>query len=415
MRLSGNDLRVIAARFVSRTGGEAAFFVGIWGKAAYEFQADTAAIALLMAVLGVSGLIGSAVSGMLIDRFGPRRVVMGSEVLFIPATIAVVATTDMFTMTLAAIAFGLFSAPTLTAIASFPPYLTNDETRLARLNAAVETAGMAALISGSAIGAAMASILSVDWVFYLDALTSLIAVGLVAGVKTRAVAREDRTSGGLSEIRAGFTYVYRHPRLRFYIMAATSMWLLFGLFSALEPIFYRDVLGKGPEAIGVVNSLLGVGLVAGTVAAARLPQHRRSARMVLLLLAANGVGAIVYIATDNYGVVIGGAIAWGVVVGLFLPLVRTMIHLNSPDEMLGRVMGTTTVHAEAAKLLPLMVAPALAAVIGVQWPMVIGGILLMAIGAAMWRTGARLDRTRMTPVPPVMHGIVGDEPVSPNP
>jgi hypothetical protein len=137
--------------------------------------------------------------------------------------------------------------------------------------------------------------------------------------------------------------------------------------------------------------------------------------MVLLLLAANGVGAIVYIATDNYGVVIGGAIAWGVVVGLFLPLVRTMIHLNSPDEMLGRVMGTTTVHAEAAKLLPLMAAPALAAVIGVQWPMVIGGILLMAIGAAMWRNGAQLDRTRTMAVPPVMHGIVGDEPVSPNP
>jgi hypothetical protein len=59
-----------------------------------------------------------------------------------------------YTMTLAAVAFGLFSAPTMTAIASFPPYLTIDEARLTKVNAAVETAGMAALISGSAIGAA---------------------------------------------------------------------------------------------------------------------------------------------------------------------------------------------------------------------------------------------------------------------
>jgi MFS transporter, DHA3 family, macrolide efflux protein len=415
MRLDRNELLVIAARFISRTGGEAAFFVGIWGKAAYEFDASPGAIAILMAALGLSGLAGSAVAGMLIDRFGPKRVLMGSEVLFVPATLAVVATTDMFTMTLAAVAFGLFSAPTMTAIASFPPYLTTDESRLVKVNAAVETAGMAALISGSAIGAALASVLSVDWVFYLDALTSIVAVALVARVKTRAVTRAAPAGGGIAEIRAGFSYVYRHPRLRFYILVGTSMWLLFGLFSSLEPIFYRDVLGRGPEAIGIVNAILGIGLVAGTVAASRLPKRLRTARTVLWLLAANGAGAIVYIATANFAVVIVGAIGWGVVIGLFLPLVRTLIHVNSPDDMLGRVMGTTTVHAEAAKLIPLLVAPAAATAVGVQWPMAIGGLALIAMAALAGPTGAGLDRSRTVAVPPVAHGVVGDEPISHNP
>lgn len=416
MGFPGNDVRVIAARFISRTGGEAAFFVGIWGKAAYEFDASAGQIAVLMAALGVSGLMGSAVSGMLIDRFGPRRVLMGAEIAFVPATLAVVATGDMVTMTVAVFFFGLFSMPAYTALASFPPYLTVDEHRLAKLNAAVETAGMAALISGSALGAAMAAWLSVDWVFYLDAATSLVAVALVWGVRTREVARADRgRSGGMAEIRAGFRFVYAHHRLRFYVLMATSMWLLFGLFSSLEPIFYRDVLGRGPEAIGVVNAILGLGLVAGTVAASGLPDHRRSAATLLWLLAANGVGAIIYIGTRNFAVVIAGGVVWGVVIGLFLPLVRTLIHLNSPDDMVGRVMGTTTVHSEAAKLIPLLVAPALAATVGVQPPMIVGGAILVVIAVASMGVARNLDATRAVPVPPVAPSLGTDDPRLPLP
>ena len=56
-------LRVVAARFISRVGGEAAFFVGIWGKAAFELDASASGVAMVMAALGISSLIGSSVAG----------------------------------------------------------------------------------------------------------------------------------------------------------------------------------------------------------------------------------------------------------------------------------------------------------------------------------------------------------------
>ena len=52
--------RVALARFISRSGGEAAFFVGIWGKASFEFNATPTELAWVMAALGVASLIGSA-------------------------------------------------------------------------------------------------------------------------------------------------------------------------------------------------------------------------------------------------------------------------------------------------------------------------------------------------------------------
>ena len=52
-------MRVAAARFISRAGGEAAFFVGVWGKAAYEFAATPAQLALLMGTMSIASIVPS--------------------------------------------------------------------------------------------------------------------------------------------------------------------------------------------------------------------------------------------------------------------------------------------------------------------------------------------------------------------
>ncbi len=409
-------LRVVAARLISRTGGEAAFFVGIWGKAAYELNGSASDIAFVIAALGISGLLGGVVAGALIDRFDPRRVLLGSEILFVPATLAFLAVDSITGLVVVSAFLGLASAPTFTAIASFPPFVTADPHELGRMNAMVETAGMAALITGTASGAVLATWLGIDAIFVFDAITSLVAVALVAGVRVREIAGHgEPAGGGMAEIRAGFRYAFGHERLRFYLLAGGSVWLLFGLFSALEPLFFRDVLERGPETIGWVNTVFGIGLVSGTLVAGRLPDRLRSARVVLILLALNGVGSAVYIGTDRLTVVILGAVFWGTVIGIFAPTVRTMLHVNSPEPMIGRITGVSQVIGEVAKLGPLVVAPLLAARFGVQPPLAVSGSVLTLLAILAWRTGTHLDHTRTTPVPPIERGTVADEPITPVP
>ncbi|MGH8873997.1 MAG: MFS transporter [Acidimicrobiia bacterium] len=412
-----NLRRVVAARLISRIGGEAAFFVGIWGMAAFELHATPAELALLMGSLGVAALAGSAVAGLLVDRFNPRRVLLAGEVLFVPAALAVVLADSMGELTVMAALLGLLSTPVYTAISSFAPYLTDDEGRLAAVNGALEAAGMAAFVIGPAAGALLVRFASLDWVFVLDAATSLVAAWLVRGVRLRSgTGLSDRLrEGALREIREGFRFTYRHRRLRYYVLMGTSAWLLFGVFSALEPIFFRDVLGTGPEAMGWVNSVFGLGLVAGAAALPRLPRSLTSARGVATVIALNGVGAVAYAGTDRLGVVVGGAVFWGVVIGLMAPMVRTLIHLNSPEALVGRITGTTQVHSEAAHLLPLTFVPVLAGWWGVQWVMVGAGVGLLLLGTAAWREAAHLDSTRTVPVPEPGPLVVADEPFSPNP
>jgi MFS family permease len=388
--------RVVAARLISRTGSEAAFFVGIWGKLAYELEGDATDIAFVLGIAGVTALIGSAIAGTLVDRFGPKPVLITAEILFIPSVLSALLVETVPQFALVVGLFGLTSAPAFTAVASLPPFLTTDQHRLGRMNALIEGASMTALITGSAAGAALVAFVSLDSIFLLDAATSLIAVAMLVTlplVTDDAGAPKARGSGW-GELRAGLAYSWNNPRLRFYLGIGASLWLIFGLFTALEPLFFRDILGEGPETIGWVNTLFGIGLVGGTVLASRIVDRLQSARVVLVLLALNGFGTLIYVGTSILAVVAAAGVVWGFVIGLFAPAVRTMLHINSPKAMVGRVMGTSQSLSEIAKLGPLVAAPALANVFGVQRTMAVSGIVLVAIATVSWRTGRRLDETR---------------------
>ena len=403
-----NALRVALARFVSRTGAEAAFFVGIWGKAAYEFGGTAGEIALVIAALGISGLIGSALAGTLIDRFDPRKVLIAAEIVFVPTAVSLVWADSLTMLIVLSSLLGLVTAPTNTAIASFPPFLTENPDRLAKMNSLVETSGMAALITGTAIGGVLAKWVSIDAIFIFDAATSLVAMAVIFGV--RLVGSQpgevpiERDSW--RELREGIRFSFSHHRLRFYLLAGASVWTMFGLFSALEPLFFRDILEQPPETIGFVNTVFGIGLVAGTYLVARLPRAARSARAVLVLVALNGLGAILYVGTSRLPIVIAGGFVWAVLIGLFVPIVRTMLHVNSPREMVGRVMGVSLMLGEAGKLTPLIAAPILASLFGVQQTLAGGGVLLAVSALAFWRVGRHLDDTRTVPVDAIESPVI---------
>lgn len=291
-------LRVAAARFISRAGGEAAFFIGIWGKAAFEFHATPAQIAILMGTLSTASILGTVLSGVLVDRYDARRVLMVAEAFFVPITLAFLFPTGMLGLTLLSGLLGFFGAPVMTAAASFAPFLADDETPIERVNAWIEGAGSSSYVIGPGIGAALVTLLGINSIWIFDGLTSLVAVILVWRVSLRPVDRTTREKKHpFAELKEGLRYTYSHRALRYPILIGTATWLAFGSFSALEPLFYRDVLHTGVATIGWVNSLFGAGLVAGAFLFTKLPAKASSARGLAWVASAVGLGTLAYVGT----------------------------------------------------------------------------------------------------------------------
>jgi MFS family permease len=403
---------VVLARSISRTGGEAAFFVGIWGKAAFEMQASAGGVAAVMAALGVASLIGSAVAGVLVDRFDPRRVLIVGEILFIPVALGMIIAETIPGLVVSTFLLGLVGMPVYTAISAFGPFLTDDPERLAKINSYIEGASWAAFVVGPALGAIITTSVGLDGIFVLDAATSAVAALIVMPVRVRQMARQEREKEGLRELREGFSFAYGHQRLRFYIWLGSSVWVLFGTFSALEPLFYRDILEVEPETLGWVNSIFGLGLVAGTVIASRLPARFRTARTLVLIVAMNALGVLAYVGTDQLRIVVAAGVFWGLLIGIMAPLLRTLIQLNTPEDLMGRITGVTQVHSEVGHLLPLAVAPLLAGIFGVQRTLIYAGLALALFAMLFVPTATRLDRTRAVEVPPTGLPDPSDEPRS---
>jgi len=383
---------VVIARFVSRVGGSAAFFIGTWGMAAYTFHASAKTLAWVMAGNSVAAIIGSMVAGVLIDRYGPRAVLIGAEVLTVPTCIALVFAPTFAAFVPLAWLFGLVGTPTFTAGSAFAPYLVDGREGLERANAFIEGAGSFAFVLGPAVGGAVAIVGGPRSVFIAMAVASVAAAVLIWFVHIEVTPRDSAKSHALAEFKAGLKMSYSTPSLRYFILTGTAIWFGFGAFSALEPLFYRDVVGVGVEWIGAMNSAFGVGLVSGSLLLPRLPAKLRSARGLAVMAALTGAGAILYVGSTNLKLIAVGAVAWGLVIGATEPLLRTLLHVASPHEYVGRIVGTAQYHRNAGELVPLAIAPTLAVMFGVQPTLIAGGVLVAVVALASLPIATRIDR-----------------------
>ncbi|MBN2405266.1 MAG: MFS transporter [Coriobacteriia bacterium] len=411
-------LRLVIARFISRAGSEAAFFIGVWGKAAYVLDATAYELAILMFCLSIASILGSAVAGVLIDRYGPRKVLVFAEAGFVVAAMAMIFADTLPLLVLVASTWGFLGAPVGTSAASFAPHLVTEESQLAKVNSWIEGGASLAFAVGPALGALLARFAHVNWIFVLDAITSLVAALLVWRISTQPPVREDlHKTHALTEMREGLKAAYGLRPIRYYLLMGSLVWLAFGAFGALEPLFFRDAVGTGIETIGWMNSLFGIGFITGAWLLPRLPKQILSAKGLASLGTLVGLGAILYVAWTDLRIIAVGAFVWALIVGILEPLLRTLMHRDSPRALVGRIIGTSEVHRRAGELLPLAVAPALAGAIGVQQTLIGFAVLASIIAAGSFGEARAIDReARLRGAVPVPETIrMAEEPISPNP
>ena len=70
--------RLFVATLLYMTAFQAAYFTGFISTATYAMGAGAGQVTVLVALLSGTFVAGNAISGVLIDRFGPRRTLAGA-------------------------------------------------------------------------------------------------------------------------------------------------------------------------------------------------------------------------------------------------------------------------------------------------------------------------------------------------
>jgi MFS family permease len=342
--------------------------------------------------LGLLGLfqfvplaILTPVAGWAADRFERRSVAIFSNLidLLIAAALGWFTWTDALTLPLL---FGLaalhgvarvFSGPAMSAIAPniVPPAV------LPRAIAMSSIAWQSASVIGPAAGGLIYAAHPAAVYVFAAVLLALSAFTLSRVRRVQPPPAEVRRHP-LREMVDGLQFVWTERFLLGTITLDLFAVLLAGA-TAMFPVFARDILGAGPEGAGLMRAAVAFGSVAVAVGLAIRPIERNVGVKMLWAVAVFGATTVAF----GYSTSLLLSLALLVVMGaadMFSVFVRgTLIQLNTPDHMRGRVSAASGLAISASNELGEMRAGAMAAALGPIGAVVIGGAGAIGV-TALW-------------------------------
>ena len=391
--LSPMAKRLVAMRFLAHVGMLASYFIGILGTLTYSLGGDALSTTFSVGLINLAIVGGNFVGGAVLDAWGPRRHFAISVALTcVSAALFQVFSSSVAGILMCSAVFGLAWGVEDIVARSYPAYLTGDAEELACINPVLSAATNLTVVVGPLVGGMVTMIFEPQVVFLFGAACALLGLVPAAGFHPQRM--PEQGSDGGNSLTAGFRAVAASSSLSLLLAIGFMAYFGYGAFDPLESLYYRDVLHVGPEWMGWLSSASGVGAIAGSLLLMRLPGRRTNMRSLLWALFGMGAGCLVYVGTSSVVVALAGQIMLGFAFGVIGPLQTMLVQVHAPLSALGRVSAVMGCGYSAAGVVPQLMAPVLAGLIGVQETLVLASALVTVSSlAAMVLFRGRIDRS----------------------
>ncbi len=239
-----------------------------------------------------------------------------------------------------------------------------------------------------AVGGVLYTVIGPEGVYFLVAGMGVLAVVFTSMVSARGGSANRPSVPMASDIAQGLRYVVNSPIVLVLLVMGLATALLAMPFRFLMPVFVVDVYNRGPESLGLLVTIMGLGSLVGALFIATLGKKNRG----LLLLAGSFISAIALMlvaAIPIYYAAAGLMVLMGLGDAGRRTLNQALIMEEVDDEYRGRVMSVFMMNFG---LMPLGVLPAgaLAERFGGQFAIMLLGVLLLLTTAAVLLTQRRL-------------------------
>jgi len=179
--------------------------------------------------------------------------------------------------------------------------------------------------------------LGVGVVYFIIAALYLISVATLGALHYQGKSTITEKKSVFEDITAGLSYMWSSP-LIFGLLLVSFLPMLFGMpIQFLMPAFNQDILGGGPDDLGLMMGANGVGALMGSLLLARLGDLRRKG---LWLLAMSLVWAIfmgMFAFTTSMQSALPAVAAVGLCSSMFMAMNMSLVQLAVDPQMRGRV------------------------------------------------------------------------------
>jgi DHA3 family macrolide efflux protein-like MFS transporter len=364
---------------------------------------STAAISLAM-ILGFAlpQLLFGLPAGVLVDRWDRRRVMIVTDVAraaLVLGGLLVHSAQAVWILYVVGFMVSVASRLFFPARSALIPLLVKEDELLAA-NGLSQLTETASLLIGPALAGFMIAWQGEGVAFVADSISFLIsaaAVWSIGAVKTESRQATEQTLGALwNELQDGLHFLFSQPVLRSIVLSLSVVHLGIGAINVLwVPLLSRNY-GVGPEGIGIVDSLQGVGMALGSLTvgwlAARFTKVSIGAAglvMIGLMLSLTGVA-------PSFVFIIGVTFVLGLALAPVEATLTTLMQLGTPDGTRGRVSSAFGTFGSLAGILSMAAAGGAAEWFGISTVYLVCGALVSFSGI-LFGTLTREPRTASSP------------------
>ena len=365
-----------------------------------QLGAVTAAQFLPLLLLG-------AVGGLVADRVNKRRLILltqtslalGSLLLGILTMSGVI---TMWMLYAISIWIGVTNAIDNPARQSFVGELVDrgSVANAVSLNAVVMNS---ARIIGPGIAGVVIYILGTGFLFMANAASFLAVIVALLLMRPQELFSSERVVRAKGQLREGFAYVWRTPRLRVPLLILLLVGTLAFEFQVSFPLLASATFHKGAGTYAAFMSFMGIGAVVGGLISATFPQTsiRRLAYTSL------GFGALIVVVSfmPNSTAAMLAIIPMGTLSMVFVSIANSTLQLNSDPSMRGRVLSLFTVAYQGSTPIGAPVVGYIGQQLGARYSVAIGGAAAIAAGAYGIASALRRRAVRLSQVQPASSPI----------
>lgn len=343
--------------------------------------------------LGYVGLVGFLPAVLLVllighvaDCFDRRRVVQAGHILEAVVALFLALGSWQGWLTVTHIFVGVFllgvgksfSAPTLAAL--LPSLVKPAE--LQRAVSAGSAAMQAAIILGPALGGFL-YVAGADAVYAAGTVLFAASVLMLGLISARPAAPEKSSNSEDNSVFAGIRFIRGKPVV-FGAISLDLFAVLLGGATAMLPVIAKDLLQAGPEALGLLRSAPAVGALLVSFWLARFPIERRVGHVMFGGVAVFGLATIVLGLSTSFWLSLASLLVLGGADMLSVVIRSSLVQLETPDAMRGRVNAVNFLFIGASNQLGEFRSGISAAFMGLVPSIVAGGVgALVVVGLWM--------------------------------
>lgn len=320
-------------------------------------------VVMLITVFTLPGIVLSPLMGMLADRFGRKRVIVPSLLLFGIAGTACAFTDDYTVLLLLRFANGVGAASLggLNQTVIGDMFEGNARTAALGYNSSVLGVGT---MTYPAIGGALA-LLGWRYPFLISSLALPVALAVMVGLRNPEPAAPPPMRSYLFTSMRSIT---RGGVLTSYWATFAFFTVMYGAFLSYMPFLMHERFGAAPLVIGLMMAAASLTTIAGAFNLGRITRRFGSRRVIIAAILMYAVSCFAIFLADRMLLMVPPVLLYGFAGGIAIPSIQNRLTGGSDMEQRGMFMSMNSMVLRLGQT----AGPFLAGIAYAQWGM--GGV-----------------------------------------